>query len=290
MSGIVFDIQRFSIHDGPGIRTTVFLKGCNMHCAWCHNPESFQLTPQLGFFKEKCTGCAACATACPNGVHSINEQTHTLNRDKCIACGACVSACVNDALKIYGKRMSAAEVLNEVEKDSRYYKTSGGGVTFSGGEATLQQEFLLELLKGCKERGFHTAIETNGFMATGLLEKLCMYTDVFLFDYKVTGEEEHKRWTGVSNGQILNNLEYLYQKNHSVILRCPMIPGVNDVESHFEAIRELKRRYPNILQAEIMPYHNTGKSKWEEIGMDYSLKTLASASDKQRNLWSDKIK
>ena len=188
MVGIVMDIQKFCLQDGPGIRTTIFLKGCNMKCKWCHNPESMELAPVLMYLSEKCIGCKACVRECSNGVHFFEEKTHKIDRSKCTACGACVDTCLYQALSISGTFMTVDEVMKEIVKDDKYYTSSDGGVTFSGGEATLQFNFLLELMKRCKEKGYSVALDTNGLVSPERLKELAKLTDVFLLDYKVTGE------------------------------------------------------------------------------------------------------
>lgn len=289
MKGIVFDIQKFCLHDGPGIRTTVFLKGCDMRCQWCHNPESFEPKVQLGFLEKNCTLCRACEAVCPMKVHSFHDEKHHIKRDDCISCGRCVDACPADALKLIGKEIDTEEVIREVLKDKKYYQTSKGGVTFSGGEATMQFDFLKELLTKAKDNELHTALETNGLINAERLKVLCQLVDLFLFDYKLTNNEEHKRWTGVGNDVISSNLELLSKDGKEVILRCPIIPGVNDTEEHFEGIKAVKERYSNISKAEIMAYHDIGRNKWKEVGLDYKLQELKSATSDEKKKWESLI-
>lgn len=284
MEGIVMDIQKFCLQDGPGIRTTVFLKGCNMKCKWCHNPESMELEPVLMFQKEKCSRCGSCEGVCPGKVHSLAEGIHTIERQRCTACGACVKVCMNEALSITGEKMDSSRVMEEVEKDEKYYRSSGGGVTFSGGEATIQYEFLLDLLKESKKRGYHTALETNGFLSRKHLEGLHPYTDLFLLDYKITGED-HKKWTGASGEGVEKTLDFLQEKGCAVTLRCPVIPGINDNQMHFEAIRKKKEKYSCISKVEIMAYHSIGKMKWEQCGKQYSLGHIKTVKAEEKKLW-----
>ncbi len=285
---LIFDIQRFCVYDGPGIRTTVFFKGCNMRCAWCHNPESFSPEPQLLFRREKCVSCGACG-ACPQGAHLFENGVHTFLRERCTACGLCAEKCPAEALELSGRAVSAREAMAVIDKDAKYYKSSGGGVTFSGGEASLHAELLLELLTACKERGYHTALETNGLVSTQLLEKLIPLTDLFLFDCKHTDPDAHRQWTGAPLQPVLDTLRRLDEAGAQVVLRCPIIPGVNDTEEHFAGIRALKKKYPCIRQAEIMSYHDIGKTKWDALGMEYSLAKLKTVPPEQKRLWEAKI-
>jgi pyruvate formate lyase activating enzyme len=282
----VFDIQRFCTQDGPGIRTTVFLKGCNLKCRWCHNPESFDKDPQLGYLDLKCARCGACAAVCPHNVHHISTNgLHAVDFKTCTACGRCVEACTSEALKIYGTSMPPEKVIEEVRKDRNYYERSGGGVTFSGGEPTLQIEFLTDLLRRCKEENIHTAVETNGVLSQKNLERLCEYTDLFLVDFKISREEEQKYWLGVDKIDISTTLSFLFKENKPVILRCPVIPGVNDVNEHFAEIKRLENIYKNIFMAEIMPYHDTAKGKWKSIGLEYQLSDLKTVPPEKKTDW-----
>lgn len=269
VEGIIFGIQRFSIHDGPGIRTTVFLKGCNMHCRWCHNPESFRPAPVLAYNPALCVGCRACAAACDRGVHCFDAEGHQLLREQCVACGRCAQVCPGKALEVIGSKGNPDQLMAEILKDKRYYATSGGGVTFSGGEALLQLEFTLEMLRRCREAGIHTALETNGTLPFERYRKVLDYVDLFLVDYKLTDEQKHREYTGLGRGAILDNIERLHECGAQVLLRCPIIPGVNDEPGHFGAIAQLTRRFPGLLGAELLAYHNLGVSKADRIGMDY---------------------
>ncbi|WP_117233049.1 glycyl-radical enzyme activating protein [Vibrio maerlii] len=290
MHGIVFDIQKFSVNDGPGVRTAVFLKGCQMKCVWCHNPESLSVKPQLSFSKDKCVGCRECEKVCPKGVHSFDEQgTHNVNFEDCDACGLCVDACIHNALKVYGKEQSVDDVFAEVMKDKIYFDKSGGGVTLSGGEALKQFDFSLALAKKCKENGLHVCIETNGASKPDHYRQIAPYVDLFLFDYKATGEKTHKELTGLSRDFVQQNLALLNEIDAQVILRCPIIPGYNLSEEHLAAIAELSCSMPNIQKVEVLPYHNFGKGKAEEIGREYAVDAEVPEGE-QIAAWLDKIK
>lgn len=288
--GIVFDIQKFSVFDGPGIRTAVFLKGCMMRCPWCHNPESLKPDPELSCDLEKCVSCGACVQVCPNGVHSLGEDgRHRVDYSKCAACGRCLAACPLGCLKVFGREMAAADVVAEVLKDRNYYESSGGGVTFTGGEPTFQYGFLLELLERSKAEGLHTCLETNGVIPPERLGALLPLTDLFLLDYKATGED-HKRLTNVEEGAVLRTLAALDEAGKDVVLRCPVIQGVNDTEAHFAAIRDLRARYGCIGSAEVMAYHSSGRHKWRSLGEDYTLDRLESATPEMKAAWEEKIR
>jgi pyruvate formate lyase activating enzyme len=267
--GIIFDIQRFSLHDGPGIRTTVFFKGCNLRCVWCHNPESLLSKEQLSYTKSFCTLCGECTRVCLHNVHKIEGNVHTIDFDSCIACGKCPSVCVKRALRIIGYEASAQEIMQVVLKDKKYYDTSGGGLTTSGGEPTFQFKFLLELLSLAKQNKIHTCVETNGIFPEYKLNELLPFVDLFLVDYKHSNPLEHKKYTGGELKNVMETLSLLDAYNKPVLLRCPIIHGINDNEAHFETIRNIKQSYKNIIDFELMSYHEAGNDKWEQIGLQY---------------------
>ncbi len=289
MTGIVFDIQRFSLHDGPGIRTTVFLKGCPLKCIWCHNPESIKPLPQLGYRPEKCTSCMICIHACPNLVHDATHKLHTMDFTKCKFSGNCIQACPSDALWQIGREISSEEIMDEVIKDQQYYENSGGGMTLSGGEPMLQFSFTLELLKKAKEHKISTCIETSGYAAKEKFAVLLPLTDLFLFDYKATGEDIHKTLTGVGQDVILSNLDFLAQNGARIVLRCPLIPGINDQIEHLQAVSLLSQKYQSIEAVEILPYHDYAKGKWVQVGKTNLLKEMPSASLEDKDLWTEKL-
>lgn len=264
-SGIIFDIQRCSMYDGPGIRTTVFLKGCPLSCKWCHNPESQSLHPQLAFYSNRCTLCGQCSKLCPD-VHKIHNNLHTVNYSSCTSCTKCCTACPSDALKIIGKSITVDEIITIVKKDIIYYKQTSGGVTITGGEPFFQYGFLKEILIAAKAENIHTCVETCGYTSTQFLADSSDYVDLYLFDYKVTSTDLHKKYTGVDNVQIRKNFEFLYSQEKKMILRCPVIPGYNDTIEHFQGIAQMERRFRNLDGIEIMPYHSLGTEKAEAIG------------------------
>lgn len=288
--GIVFDIQKFSVNDGPGIRTTVFLKGCNLRCLWCHNPESFEIKPQLSFESSKCIGCKKCLEVCPENVHEFVEGKHIVHFNQCIECGKCIDVCIPNALKIIGKEMSVEKVICEILSDKIFYDSSGGGVTFSGGEPTLQFDFLLKLIEECKRQNIHVCVDTNGIMEQCKREQLGKVCDLFLVDYKATDTNIHRKLVGDGNSEVIKTLEYFNSINKPVILRCPVIPGLNDSKDHFESIKQIKKKYKNIQSVDLMAYHATGRKKWVDIGLDYSLNYLESVKPDQKKIWEELIK
>jgi len=283
--GIVFDLHRFSLNDGPGIRTTVFLKGCPLHCDWCHNPESQSFQPQLSFNPDKCIDCFDCTAACPSGTHKIADNKHIVDFSSCILSGECVKACTHDALKITGYEKDVFEIMKVVLKDKAYYDNTGGGLTISGGEPLAQFEFTKALLAAAKKEGIHTCIDTCGQAAKEKFKEILPLTDLFLFDYKITDSAAHKQFTGLGNRQIMENLDFLLQGGADIILRCPIIPGINDDDEHLAGIAEIAEKYPQIKSVELIPYHSMGRDKAFHAGMDYKLKSLPSVSEIDKARW-----
>ncbi|MBQ4563916.1 MAG: glycyl-radical enzyme activating protein, partial [Lachnospiraceae bacterium] len=251
----------------PGIRTVVFLKGCPLRCLWCHNPEGLSSDPQIMYNAERCIGCGECVKACPNGCHTLANGVHRIDRERCTGCGACVGSCFTGALALIGRRISVAEVIAEVSRDREFYRESGGGITLSGGEPLCQAAFSLELLKQAKKEGIHTCVETSGFASEKVIGEIASYTDCFLFDYKATGEDAYREFCGVSQAPILRNLAYLDRLGAEAILRCPIIPGLNDTDMHFEGIADIALRFACIKEIHLMAYHRLGISKAEQLGV-----------------------
>ena len=270
-TGKIFNVQRFSTLDGPGIRTVVFLKGCPLNCAWCHNPESKDRANEIFYKKELCIGCKACADVCLSKGHTFSENMHYFNRTDCIACGKCAEVCFSNALELCGENKTAEEIIDIVLRDKPFYAESGGGMTLSGGEPLMQYDFALSLLKLAKEKGINTAIETSGFSSRDLTE-LNRFTDLWLYDIKVFPEEKHIKYTGVSNKIILNNLYLLDQIGAKIILRCPIIPDVNLNEQHFLELAKLSNSLNNVIAINLEPYHPLGLSKAEQLGKSQAYK------------------
>lgn len=267
-SGLVTDIQRFSLNDGPGIRTTVFLKGCNMKCSWCHNPETISHKKELMFYKNKCIGCGRCFNTCPSGVHSVVDGVHVIDREKCTLCGKCVELCYAEALVFSASEKTSDEVMFEILQDKIYYDESNGGVTLSGGEVTCQKDFALEIIEKCKQNGIKTAIETNLLLPFDQIKDLLAAVDLVMFDIKIFDGEEHKKHTLVDNKKILENVKKLDELGVPFIVRTPLIPNVTDSLENLSAIAEYISATKNLLCYEILNFNPLGASKYESLAKD----------------------
>ena len=266
---LVSNLQRFSVDDGPGIRTTAFLKGCNLRCLWCHNPECIGAGPSLQLTESACTRCGRCVSCCPNGVHKItSEGVHLLHREKCTSCGACTEACLSAALTLVGTAYEPEELADKLERDRKYYESSGGGVTLSGGDPMLYPDYTAAVLKLLKALGIHTAVDTAGCVPWAHFEQVLPWADLFLYDVKAASDALHRKLTGVSNGPILDNLRRLSESGARIFVRTPVIPGCNDSGEEQEAIAALLAdlpRPPELVQ--LLPYHDYGAGKYATLGL-----------------------
>ena len=279
--GYVYNIQRYCIDDGPGIRTTVFLKGCPLKCLWCANPESQKIFPEVGYRASICKKCGKCVTACTKKAISIEGEEIKVDRGLCDNCGDCVEACVPGAQNFYGKEMTVREVFKQVERDLQYYISSNGGVTVSGGEPLMQADFTSALLKKCQTEGIHTCIETCGMATEEQLNKVLPFVSLFLYDLKHMDSMTHKKLTGSANDPILRNLKVIADKGMALIIRLPLIPTCNDSTENLTAIADTVASLTRSVGVEVMPYHNYGENKYEMLDRPYLLKNLKRPSEEK---------
>jgi pyruvate formate lyase activating enzyme len=279
VQGTIFNIQRFSLHDGPGIRTSVFLKGCSLRCFWCHNPEGLRLQPEVQFFAERCLGDGDCERACPAGAHTFVAGEHLFDRARCDACGRCLTACAAEALELTGRRVTVDEIMPEILADRPFYASSGGGVTLTGGDPLLQPAFTQALLERCRVAGLHTALEITGNCPWEQLESLLPSTDLIMLDLKHMDDARHRQATGAGNGRILANARRLAERGVALILRVPIVPGVNDDEANLVAtaqfvrmLGELGAAHGHYLDArpwlELLPFHRLAGHKYRSLGQE----------------------
>ncbi|MGQ9682793.1 MAG: glycyl-radical enzyme activating protein [Anaerolineae bacterium] len=268
VQGLITNVQRFSIHDGPGIRTTVFFKGCPLRCFWCHNPETWVFAPEVQLYPARCLGCGACVERCSHGAQLLVEGERRYLREQCVACGACVDTCYAEALVLCGRWWTPEALLAEVLKDRAFYEQSGGGVTLSGGEPLLQQEFVRAFLPLCKGAGLHTAIETSACAPWRELEALLPWLDLAMVDLKHMDAEAHRRATGASNRRILANLRRLAAAGLPLIVRTPVVPGVNDTVEAIAGIARFVAELPSLLYYELMPFHRLAEAKFRSLDLE----------------------
>ena len=289
VTGLVGNIQHYSIHDGPGIRTTVFLKGCPLRCKWCHNPENLRAAPQLRMQQERCIACGACISGChekaialePSAAAAATRGSNLIiNYELCSLCGKCAADCPALAIELLGRDMTVPEVMTEIQKDAMFYESSGGGVTISGGEPLSQPDFTLALLKELKQEGIHTTLDTSGYAPASALTPCIEYTDVFLYDIKHMDSTLHEQLTGVSNMLILSNLRILAQHGCDIRLRLPVLPGLNDAPAHIAAVGNLADEL-GIKEVHLLPYHHLARGKYEKLGLTYELPNLAEPTEQQ---------
>ncbi|MBE7047083.1 MAG: glycyl-radical enzyme activating protein [Ruminococcaceae bacterium] len=263
--GLITDIQRFSLNDGPGIRSTVFFKGCNMHCTWCHNPETISMKNNLLFYSQKCIGCGKCFEVCPVHAHERKNGMHLIHRDKCISCGKCAEECYPQALAMAGKEVDTDFVIKEVLQDRLYYKNSGGGVTLSGGEVLMQMDFAKDICKRLRDEGIEVAIESNMSLPFDTIKELIDMVDLVMMDVKIFDDTNHKKYTGVSNANVIENLKKLNEINKPVIVRTPLIPGVTDSLDNLKNIAKLLEGMENVICYELLNFNPLGDSKYKGL-------------------------
>jgi pyruvate formate lyase activating enzyme len=282
MTGRIFDIKRYSIHDGPGIRTTIFLKGCALHCLWCHNPESIDPGPELMHWPGRCARCYACVKACPLAAISKDQAgAVVIDRTRCDLCGKCAAACLYDAMQMVGREASVEDILAEVEKDRIFYEQSGGGVTLSGGDPFVQSDFAEALIDACRSRGIRTALDTAGMSQNGVLDRLAAKTDLVLYDLKCMDEARHREFTGVSNAPILENLKRLAAAGTEIWIRIPLVHGINDDDDHIRRTIAFLQSLKTIRRVGILPYHSGGLEKARRIGRESHFRKFETPSEER---------
>lgn len=281
----IFNIQKYNMYDGPGVRTLVFFKGCPLRCKWCSNPEGLERKYQVMYKRKECIDCGACVTVCPVGIHTIKEGKHFVNRNiDCIGCNKCKQACTEGALTIVGEVKTVSELLNIIEEDISFYDISGGGVTLGGGEVTMQSEFAANLLMACKQEGINTAIETCGYAKLESMLQVAEFTDLFLYDIKHIDSEKHYELTGVRNERILENLKELLRRRFNVKIRMPLLKGVNDSQQEIERVIEFLmpyKEYKNFKGIDLLPYHKLGVNKYNQLDMQYQIDSDPKLSEKE---------
>lgn len=285
----IINIQKYSIHDGPGIRTTVFFKGCPLNCLWCHNPESQNPRREIMFFKERCTSCGTCVKGCAPKAIKFIEGYPVVDKCKCSLCGKCSDFCLSNARELVGKDITVKHLMSEIIKDEVFYEESNGGVTFSGGEPLIYADYLKNVLKFCKDKDIHTTIDTSGYAPWEQFEKIINNVDLILFDIKHMNNEKHLKYTGVSNHVILENLKKLSERGSNIYIRMPIIAGVNDDDENITKAVDFLSKL-NIIQVNLLPYHKMGMDKYRRLNMQYKLSGEETPTEEAMNQVAEKFK
>ncbi len=283
IQGTIFAIKRYALHDGPNIRTTVFLKGCPLACKWCHNPEGLTLQPELTWSEQSCIFCNECVLGCPEQALSFSDKKLTIDYQLCNSCFECVEICPSLALQATGWTATVDEVIKEIVKDRPFFDQSGGGVTFSGGEPLMQHQFLLALLQAVGKLDIHRTVDTSGYASLETIQGIAKHTDLFLFDIKHLEKGPHKDWTGVDNKKILSNLVFLAENGNKIRMRLPMIQGVNDGLEHIKKIAQTVAALPNVQNIDVLPYHSSAASKYKKLKLPYQAAKFSAPEDEHRN-------
>lgn len=279
---MIFDVRRFSVNDGPGIRTAVFFKGCPLRCVWCHNPEGLEAEPELFWDERRCmTGTHRCKVVCPKNALTRQTGGWKLDGKQCDLCGECARRCPTGAFQIIGSRMAVDELMELILKDRVFYENSGGGVTFSGGEPLMQPEFLAEMITLCKRECLHTAVDTSGHASWNVIEPLLEGIDLFLYDLKLMNDAEHRKFTGISNKTVLDNLKMIAKAGKDVQVRIPLIPGITDTDKNIFSIVEFLEKMPSLRQVSLLNFHKGGEQKYRRKGMAYAMNGVRPLVDEQ---------